>query len=101
MCSQPPHSGYHWDGITPRFFEGWYFRVMIPPLADGFAFMYSIQDPRGGQVNSGGAVQILAIESHYLCRTFPDTDKFWASRQELAIIHWGKTNLKIRPVAKP
>lgn len=97
MSSQPPHSGYHWDGITPRFFEGWYFRVMIPQLADGFAFMYSIQDPRGGQVNSGGAVQILAIESNYLCRTFPDTDKFWASRQELAIIHWGKTNLKIRP----
>jgi hypothetical protein len=60
MCSQPPHSGYHWDGITPRFFEGWYFRVMIPPLADGFAFMYSIQDPRGGQVNSGGAVQIFS-----------------------------------------
>jgi hypothetical protein len=70
---------------------------MIPQLADGFAFMYSIQDPRGGQVNSGGAVQILAIESNYLCRTFPDTDKFWASRQQLAIIHWGKTNLKIRP----
>jgi tocopherol cyclase len=70
---------------------------MIPQLADGFAFMYSIQDPSGGQVNSGGAVQILAIESNYLCRTFPDTDKFWASRQELAIIHWGKTNLKIRP----
>ncbi|MDJ0549473.1 MAG: tocopherol cyclase family protein, partial [Microcystis sp. M49637_WE12] len=45
MSSQPPHSGYHWDGITPRFFEGWYFRVMIPQLADGFAFMYSIQDP--------------------------------------------------------
>ncbi len=29
-------------------------------------------------------LQILAIESNYLCRTFPDTDKFWASRQELA-----------------
>jgi hypothetical protein len=22
-----PHSGYHWDGLPRRFFEGWYFKA--------------------------------------------------------------------------
>lgn len=94
---QTPHAGYHWDGITPRFFEGWYFRVALPALRDGFAFMYSIQDPIGAQVNSGGAVQILGTQNRYLWRTFPNCQKFWANRQVLELGHWGKTALDSRP----
>ncbi len=56
---QTPHSGYHWDGNSDRFFEGWYFRVTLPEIGETFAFMYSIEDPIGGQPHSGGAAQIL------------------------------------------
>lgn len=24
-----PHSGYHYDGRKSRFFEGWYFKVIV------------------------------------------------------------------------
>nr|WP_203457598.1 tocopherol cyclase family protein [Gloeothece citriformis] len=94
---QTPHSGYHWDGWTKRFFEGWYFRVTLPDTNDTFAFMYSIEDPIGGQPVSGGAAQILALEDEYLCRTFPDVKKFWASRDYLGLGHWGKTDLRMSP----
>ncbi len=25
-----PHSGYHFDGLPRRFFEGWYWKVRMP-----------------------------------------------------------------------
>ena len=61
-----PHSGYHWNGVDPNFFEGWYFRVTLPKLRESFAFMYSIEDPLGKSDRSGGAVQILGIDEEYL-----------------------------------
>ncbi|ELS03487.1 hypothetical protein Xen7305DRAFT_00032110 [Xenococcus sp. PCC 7305] len=85
---QTPHSGYHWNGITKSYFEGWYFRVTLPEIAQTFAFMYSIEDPIGRQANSGGAVQILGIDEAYLSRTFPDVQQFWASRNSLELKHW-------------
>jgi tocopherol cyclase len=94
---QIPHAGYHWDGITERFFEGWYFRVALPHLNDGFAFMYSIQDPIGDRVNSGGVVQILGTGDRYLCRTFSDCRQFWATPYTLGLGHWGKTTRKTSP----
>lgn len=94
---QTPHSGYHWDGSTQRFFEGWYYRVTLPQLGQTFAFMYSIEDPLGNQPHSGGAAQILGPNDEYLCRTFPDVQKFWATKDRLGLGHWGKTELKIPP----
>jgi tocopherol cyclase len=94
---ETPHSGYHWHGDEDRFFEGWYFRVSLPEIRENFAFMYSIDDPMGGKRHSGGAVQIIGIKEEYLWRTFPDVNKFWAGRNSLALTHWGKTNLKIKP----
>ncbi|NES94994.1 MAG: hypothetical protein F6K32_07110, partial [Desertifilum sp. SIO1I2] len=32
---QTPHSGYHWDRISDRFFEGWYYRVHAKATASG------------------------------------------------------------------
>ena len=29
-----PHSGYHFDGSSRRFFEGWYFKVRVGCLAE-------------------------------------------------------------------
>ncbi|TVU54018.1 MAG: tocopherol cyclase [Arthrospira sp. PLM2.Bin9] len=92
-----PHNGYHWDGGDRRFFEGWYYRVTLPEPGQTFAFMYSIEDPSGGQPHSGGAAQILGPDDQYLCRTFPDVNKFWASPDTLALGHWGDTDLKSAP----
>ncbi|QQE65858.1 tocopherol cyclase [Leptolyngbya sp. BL0902] len=85
---QTPHSGYHWTGSHRRFFEGWYFRVTLPEVGQTFAFMYSIEDPGGGQPHSGGAAQILGPQDTYLCRTFPNPQRFWAWKESLGLGHW-------------
>lgn len=85
---QTPHSGYHWSGGSRRFFEGWYFRVTLPEVGQSFAFMYSIEDPGGGQSHSGGAAQILGPQDRYLCRTFPNPRLFWAWKEGLGLGHW-------------
>ncbi len=94
---QTPHSGYHFRGGRDRFFEGWYYRVTLESIAQTFAFMYSIEDPIGGQSHSGGAAQILGPDDQYFCRTFPDTTAFWASPDELALGHWRTSNPDITP----
>ncbi|MGP1372555.1 MAG: tocopherol cyclase family protein [Almyronema sp.] len=85
---QTPHSGYHWDGSRRRFFEGWYYRVTLPDVGQTFAFMYSIEDPIGGQPHSGGGAQILGPNDEYLCRTFANVDQFWGWPQALGLGHW-------------
>lgn len=97
-----PHSGYHWDGSQRRFFEGWYYRVTLPELDQTFAFMYSIEDPLGGQPHSGGAAQILGPEDSYFCRTFANVGQFWSwgapsGMGPLGLGHWGKTVSGRRP----
>ncbi|MBW4556448.1 MAG: tocopherol cyclase family protein [Trichormus sp. ATA11-4-KO1] len=98
QSTQTPHSGYHWDGSSRRFFEGWYYRVTLPDSGQTFAFMYSIEDPIGSKPYSGGAAQVLGLNDEYLCRTFPDVKKFWGSRDVLGLGHWGKTDLKTKPL---
>ena len=98
---QTPHSGYHWNGSSDRFFEGWYYRVTLPASGQTFGFMYSIEDPIGGQPHSGGAAQVLGPNDDYLCRTFPDVRRFWGWKQSLGLGHWGQTDLSIRPQYLP
>ena len=83
-----PHSGYHWDGRSRRFFEGWYFRLTLPAQAKSFGFMYSIDDPAGNSPQTGGAVQILGPDNRYSYRSFPQPELFWASRTQFALGHW-------------
>lgn len=108
--TQTPHSGYHWDGSSRRFFEGWYYRVTLPQERETFAFMYSIEDPIGNKPHSGGAAQILGANDEYLWRTFPNVSKFWAWRDcatrsprgdRLGLGHWGKTNLSVPQYLPP
>ncbi len=94
---QTPHSGYHWNATSSRFFEGWYYRVTLPDCGQTFAFMYSIDDPIGGKPCSGGAAQILGPHDEYLWRTFPNVNQFWAASDSLALGHWGRNNLEIPP----
>lgn len=89
-----PHSGYHGNQSTLSYFEGWYFRLTLPEIEQTFAFMYSIQDPLGDQPNSGGAVQIIGTNEAYLCRIFPNVQKFFADKHNLIFGHWSKTNLE-------
>ncbi len=98
QSTQTPHSGYHWDGSSRRFFEGWYYRVTLPQNSTTFAFMYSIEDPIGAKMHSGGAAQILGPNDEYLWRTFPDLKRFWASESQLELGHWGKTDLNTQPI---
>ncbi|MEA5418589.1 tocopherol cyclase family protein [Spirulina sp. CCNP1310] len=86
---QTPHSGYHFTPWLPgRFFEGWYYRVTLPQLGESFAFMYSIEDPQGGQAHSGGAAQILGPGDRYLWRTLPDVVGFSAAADRLELSHY-------------
>ncbi|MFB2768479.1 tocopherol cyclase family protein [Pelatocladus sp. BLCC-F211] len=96
--TQTPHSGYHWDHSSRRFFEGWYYRVTLPDEDQSFAFMYSIEDPIGGKAHSGGAAQVLGPNDEYLCRTFPEVKNFWAKPDVLALGHWGQSNIDIQPL---
>ncbi|MEM9219789.1 MAG: tocopherol cyclase family protein [Cyanobacteria bacterium P01_F01_bin.150] len=82
---QSPHSGYHWDGKRHPFFEGWYYRLTLPPDQGNqtIAFMYSLQDPACAIAQPptpacGGAVQILGPDEQYFWRTLPDLSTFWA-----------------------
>ena len=82
-----PHSGYHFDGRSGRFFEGWYFKVTkhpfykpaclccicravwitirpdlqvnLPERGVSFAFIYSVEDPKEKSQNTGIAAQVL------------------------------------------
>jgi len=96
-----PHSGYHWNQISPSYFEGWYYRLTLPEIEQTFAFMYSIEDPIGQQANSGGAVQILGIDEAYLDRSLGNVTQFFAAKDRLSFGHWGKTNLTTTPQLLP
>ncbi len=85
-----PHSGYHWNHGSGRFFEGWYYRVTLPEVQQSFAFMYSIDDPQGKTPYSGGLVQVLGVEDLSLWRTLPNTKDFRASHDSSNIEHWSK-----------
>lgn len=88
---QTPHSGYHWDGSSRRFFEGWYYRVTLPERQDSFAFMYSIEDPGRPSPYRGGTAQVYGPGGNCLCRSFPDVDRFWAWRQGMGLGHWRRS----------
>jgi tocopherol cyclase len=94
---QTPHNGYHWDGSSRRFFEGWYYRLTLPSISRSFAFMYSIDDPAGGTLHTGGAVQILGSDDRYVCRSFPNPNRFWAKGSSLSLGHWGKSTFSFSP----
>jgi tocopherol cyclase len=93
---QTPHSAYHWDGYSPNFFEGWYFRLSLPAINDSFAFMYSIEDPASGS-QATSAAQVLAPGDQHSCRIFPNAQGFWASKDYLGLRHWSDHNFATTP----
>ncbi|MEM6252042.1 MAG: tocopherol cyclase family protein [Cyanobacteria bacterium P01_D01_bin.156] len=85
MIRQTPHSGYHWNGVQHPFFEGWYYRLTLPPDQGNqtIAFMYSLQNPGTTTPATGGAVQILGPDEQYFYRSLPDISTFWAWKHKL------------------
>ncbi|KAK6927373.1 Tocopherol cyclase [Dillenia turbinata] len=92
-----PHSGYHFDGTTRKFFEGWYFKVSIPECRQSFCFMYSVESPgfrkkltalevaQYGPRFTGVGAQILGADDKYICQFSEETQNFWGNRHELML----------------
>lgn len=92
-----PHSGYHFDGSTRKFFEGWYFKVSIPEQRQSFCFMYSVENPAfrkklslleqltHGPRFTGVGAQILGADDKYICQFSEESQSFWGSRHELKL----------------
>ncbi|KAK2661207.1 hypothetical protein Ddye_007740 [Dipteronia dyeriana] len=92
-----PHSGYHFDGSTRRFFEGWYFKVAIPERKQNFCFMYTVENPafkkklsalevvQYGPRFTGVGVQILGADDKYICQYSEESSNFWGNRHELML----------------
>ncbi|KAI3717644.1 hypothetical protein L1987_69395 [Smallanthus sonchifolius] len=92
-----PHSGYHFDGTTRKFFEGWYFKVSIPEQRQSFCFMYSVENPafksnlntleqlQYGPRFTGVGAQILGADDKYICQYTNESNNFWGSRHELML----------------
>ncbi|CAL8467097.1 g6633 [Coccomyxa elongata] len=80
-----PHSGYHFDGSRDRFFEGWYWKVSIGEAGESFAFIYSIEDPKGNTQTGGVGAQIMGPGDSYLIQYSKDVGRFWADTHSLAL----------------
>ncbi|CAO2825954.1 unnamed protein product [Amaranthus hypochondriacus] len=99
-----PHSGYHFDGSTRQFFEGWYFKVSIPEKRQTFCFIYSIENPafpkkltpteeeKYGRRSTGAGVQILGAYDKYISQYSEESHNFWGRRHELVLGNTFKSN---------
>ncbi|XVF35457.1 hypothetical protein REPUB_Repub18cG0147800 [Reevesia pubescens] len=110
--TRTPHSGYHFDGTTRRFFEGWYFKVSIPERKQSFCFMYTVENPafrrklttwetlQHGPRFTGVGAQILGAYDKYICQYTEDSQNFWGSRHELILGNTFLANNDSRPPSK-
>ncbi|KAL3566241.1 hypothetical protein D5086_031656 [Populus alba] len=107
-----PHSGYHYDGTTRNFFEGWYFKVSIPERKQNFCFMYSVENPafpkkltalesaQHGSRSIGVGAQILGAYDKYICQFSEESQNFWGSRHELVLGNTFVAERNMRPPTK-
>ncbi|KAJ4830766.1 Tocopherol cyclase, chloroplastic [Turnera subulata] len=107
-----PHSGYHFDGTTRKFFEGWYFKVSIPERRQSFCFMYSVENPafrrkltqlelaQHGPRSTGVGAQILGAYDNYICQYTEESRNFWGNRHELMLGNTFVAEKNMRPPTK-
>ncbi|XWS26330.1 hypothetical protein CRYUN_Cryun26dG0023000 [Craigia yunnanensis] len=110
--TRTPHSGYHFDGTTRQFFEGWYFKVSIPERKQSFCFMYQVENPafrrkltrwemlQHGPRFTGVGAQILGAYDKYICQYTEESQNFWGSRHELMLGNTFLANKDSRPPSK-
>ncbi|MEW5297492.1 MAG: hypothetical protein WDW36_000698 [Sanguina aurantia] len=83
---QTPHRGYHFDGSSRRFFEGWYYKVTIPENGQSFALIYSVEDPGLPGSKAGGVgVQVMGPDDGYICQHTRSVSGFWADQNSLTL----------------
>ncbi|KAF3640213.1 transcription factor R2R3-MYB [Capsicum annuum] len=104
-----PHSGYHFDGSTRKFFEGWFFKVSIPECGQSFCFMYSVESPsftkklstfeelQHGPRFTGVGAQILGADDKYICQYSEESSNFWGSMFLLFLYYSCYCELAISP----
>ncbi|EFJ42521.1 hypothetical protein VOLCADRAFT_42287, partial [Volvox carteri f. nagariensis] len=95
-----PHSGYHFDGTPRRFFEGWYWKVMMPESGQSFALIYSIEDPLGNTPQTGIGLQVMGPNDGYICQFTSDVSSFWADPHHPALGATFKTSNTARVAPK-
>ncbi|KAK4419970.1 putative tocopherol cyclase, chloroplastic [Sesamum alatum] len=107
-----PHSGYHFDGTSRKFFEGWYFKVSIPECRQSFCFMYSVENPafrkklstleelQYGPRFTGVGAQILGADDKYICQYTEESQNFWGNRDELMLGNTFVAQEKMQPPKK-
>ncbi|KAE8732620.1 putative tocopherol cyclase [Hibiscus syriacus] len=112
LDTRTPHSGYHFDGTTRQFFEGWYFKVSIPERKQSFCFMYSAENPAfrrkltqlemllHGPRFTGVGAQILGADDKYICQYTDESQNFWGSRHELMLGNTFLANKDLQPPSK-
>jgi len=84
--TRTPHSGFHWDGSSRTFFEGWYFKITIPDRPGcSFAFIYAVEDPAGDTARSASSCQVMGPSDGYIVQWQPTVSDFWGSRHALEL----------------
>ena len=75
---------YHWDGFTHPFYEGWFFRLVIPD-GPSFAFIYSIQNPAAVDGDPSSAQVIVARSGGDSVENVVGIEEFAASSRRFSI----------------
>lgn len=86
ISSHRSRSGFHWDGSSRTFFEGWYFKITIPDRPGcSFAFIYAVEDPAGDTARSASSCQVMGPSDGYIVQWQPTVSDFWGSRHALEL----------------
>ncbi len=82
---------YHWDGLQDPYYEGWFFRLIIPSANRAFSFLYVVRNP-GSLDDAQRESIVLAVSDtgQIIQQRFPAED-FRGSRHELDV-HVGDAN---------
>ena len=74
---------YHWDGLQDPYYEGWFFRVVLPDEDRSFAFLYTVLNP-GALESADRQCALVAVSSDgEVARIDLPADEFHASKQRL------------------
>jgi len=76
---------YHWDGFQDPFFEGWFFRLVLPEQERSFAFIYSVQNPGAVTAGDGGSFIVVYSDDGLMVREDFPVEKFKASKQQMSV----------------
>ena len=83
-ATRTPHSGYHGQGETGDFFEGWYNRITLEDARTSVALIYAVFDPGARTRRTGVEAQVLVAGpggANATHATSTDCSRFAAARR--------------------